>query len=90
MSATTNDLKSNPADSIKAAMSSFRANPKLLLVIAAAAALSAIIALLIWAKEPGYRVLFSNISDEDGGAIVTQLSQMNICLLYTSPSPRDS
>lgn len=78
MSATTNDLKSNPADSVKAAMSSFRANPKLLLVIAAAAALSVIIALLFWAKEPGYRVLFSNISDEDGGAIVSQLSQMNI------------
>ncbi|WP_338511024.1 flagellar basal-body MS-ring/collar protein FliF [Erwinia aphidicola] len=85
MSATTNDLKSNPADSIKAAMSSFRANPKLLLVIAAAAALSAIIALLIWAKEPGYRVLFSNISDEDGGAIVTQLSQMNIPYRIDTP-----
>ena len=85
MSATTNDLKSNPADSIKAAISSFRANPKLLLVIAAAAALSAIIALLIWAKEPGYRVLFSNISDEDGGAIVTQLSQMNIPYRIDTP-----
>ena len=44
-------------------------------MICGAAALSVIIALMFWAKEPDYRVLFSNISDEEGGAIVAQLSQ---------------
>jgi flagellar M-ring protein FliF len=78
MSATLNGLKNNPADGVKAAINYFRASPKLLLVVCAAAALSVIIALIFWAKEPAYRVLFNNISDEDGGAIVTQLSQMNI------------
>ncbi|WP_168386157.1 flagellar basal-body MS-ring/collar protein FliF [Erwinia amylovora] len=78
MSATTDDLKNNPADSVKAAMNSLRNSPKLLLPIAAAAAISVMIALMFWAKEPGYRVLFNNISDEDGGAIVSQLSQMNV------------
>lgn len=59
-------------------MNSLRNSPKLLLPIAAAAAISVMIALMFWAKEPGYRVLFNNISDEDGGAIVSQLSQMNV------------
>ncbi len=78
MSATLNGLKNNPTDGFKAAIAWFRASPKLLLGVCAAAALSVIIALMFWAKEPGYRVLFNNISDEDGGAIVAQLSQMNV------------
>ncbi|HEP0313993.1 TPA: flagellar M-ring protein FliF [Enterobacter bugandensis] len=78
MSATLNDLTNNPAERIKSILSSLRSSPKLLLVICGAAALSVIIALLFWAKEPDYRVLFSNISDEEGGAIVAQLSQLNV------------
>jgi len=78
MSATLNDLTNNPAERIKSILSSIRSSPKLLLVICGAAALSVIIALMFWAKEPDYRVLFSNISDEEGGAIVAQLSQLNV------------
>ena len=85
MSATLNDLTNNPADRIKSALSWLRASPKLSLVICAAAAVSVLIALMFWAKEPGYRVLFSNISDEDGGAIVAQLSQMNVPYRIDAP-----
>lgn len=73
MSATLNELTNNPAERIKSMLSALRGSPKLLLVICGAAALSVIIALMFWAKEPDYRVLFSNISDEEGGAIVAQL-----------------
>ncbi|ANI31650.1 flagellar M-ring protein FliF [Yersinia entomophaga] len=55
-----------------------RANPKIPLLIAAAAAVSIVVALMLWAKSPDYRVLYSNLSDRDGGAIVTQLTQLNI------------
>jgi len=55
-----------------------RANPRIPLIIAAAAAIAVVFALVLWAKTPDYRVLYSNLSDEDGGAIVTQLTQMNI------------
>ena len=45
-------------------------------------AASAIIALLaggwMWSQAPDYRVLFSNVSDRDGGAIVASLQQMNV------------
>lgn len=42
-----------------------------LLVVAAVAA-------LVLGRQPDYRVLFANLSDKDGGAIVAQLSQMNV------------
>jgi len=44
--------------------------------------LAALIAVLggmwMWSKNPDYRVLFSNLSDRDGGAVVAALSQMNV------------
>ncbi|EMN5545715.1 flagellar M-ring protein FliF [Enterobacter cloacae] len=85
MSATLNELTNNPAERVKSMLSSLRGSPKLLLVICGAAALSVIIALMFWAKEPDYRVLFSNISDEEGGAIVAQLSQLNVPYRIDTP-----
>jgi flagellar M-ring protein FliF len=44
--------------------------------------LAALIAVLggmwMWSRTPDYRVLFSNLSDRDGGAVVAALSQMNV------------
>ncbi|WP_313123661.1 flagellar basal-body MS-ring/collar protein FliF [Pseudescherichia sp.] len=59
-------------------MNRLRANPRIPLLIAGAAAIAIIVAMVLWAKQPDYRVLYSNVSDQDGGAIVTQLTQMNI------------
>lgn len=55
-----------------------RANPRVPLIVAAAAVVAVVIAMVLWAKQPDYRVLFSNLSNEDGGTIVTQLTQMNV------------
>lgn len=55
-----------------------RANPKIPLIVAGSAAVAVMVALILWAKAPDYRTLFSNLSDQDGGAIVSQLTQMNI------------
>ncbi|SCX56947.1 flagellar basal-body MS-ring/collar protein FliF [Nitrosospira sp. Nsp1] len=45
-------------------------------------AVSAIVALLaggwMWSQVPDYKVLFSNVSDRDGGAIIASLQQMNV------------
>ncbi len=59
-------------------MSRLRANPKVPLIVAGAAAIAIVVAMILWAKQPDYRTLFSNLSDQDGGAIVTQLTQMNV------------
>ncbi len=38
----------------------------------------AVVAAMVMGRQPDYKVLFSNLSDKDGGAIVAQLSQMNV------------
>ncbi|CAI1680016.1 flagellar basal-body MS-ring/collar protein FliF [Serratia proteamaculans] len=68
----------NRDNGLQALWDRLRANPKIPLLIAASAAIAIVVALLLWAKSPDYRVLYSNINDRDGGAIVTQLTQMNI------------
>ncbi len=55
-----------------------RIHPKVFAAIAAAAAIAFVVVLALWAKSPDYRVLYSNISDRDGGDIVAQLTQMNV------------
>jgi flagellar M-ring protein FliF len=46
---------------------------------AAAAMLAAIVTVgLMGSREPEYKVLFASLSDKDGGAIIAQLSQMNV------------
>ena len=46
---------------------------------AAAAAIVAVMAgVWMWSQQPDYRILFSNYTDRDGGAIVASLQQMNI------------
>lgn len=52
--------------------------PKPLQLGAAAAAIALIIVLILWSRAPSYQVLFSNLNDHDGGAIVTALGQMNV------------
>lgn len=55
-----------------------RANPRLPLMIGASAAIAALAALWLWTRTPDYGVLYSNLSDRDGGAIIASLQQMNI------------
>ncbi|WP_394791829.1 flagellar basal-body MS-ring/collar protein FliF [Rhodoferax sp.] len=38
---------------------------------------------LVLGRQPDYRVLYTNLADKDGGAIVAQLSQMNVPYKYT-------
>ncbi|WP_292935026.1 flagellar basal-body MS-ring/collar protein FliF [Noviherbaspirillum sp.] len=48
----------------------------LMLGVAAVAAVMS--GVWLWSQQPDYRVLFSNFSDRDGGAIVSSLQQMNV------------
>lgn len=78
MSATLNGNNEQSKISVKALIDRFRADPKYILIVTAAAAISLIVAMMFWARTPDYRVLFSNINDQDGGAIVSQLAQMHV------------
>ncbi|CAB3745116.1 Flagellar M-ring protein [Achromobacter ruhlandii] len=59
-----------------------RALPKPILLGAAAALVALIVAVAMWSSEPKYKVLFSNLDDRDGGAIVTALGSMNVPYKY--------
>jgi flagellar M-ring protein FliF len=50
----------------------------ILLSTGIAATIAVIAAVWMWTQQPDYRVLFSNFSDRDGGAIVASLQQLNI------------
>jgi flagellar M-ring protein FliF len=45
---------------------------------AVAVALAVVAAIWLWSSAPDYKVLFSNFSDRDGGAITASLDQMGI------------
>jgi len=51
---------------------------KIAAIVLAAAAVALAIGVWMWGNKPDYRVLFSNVSDRDGGAIIGVLSQMNV------------
>jgi flagellar M-ring protein FliF len=51
---------------------------KLLLLAGMAAVIAVMAVFWLWSQQPDYRVLFSNYSDKDGGAIVAALEKMNV------------
>ena len=51
---------------------------KVIVLVLSAAAIAAVVVAIMWSREPGYRILFSNVSDKDGGAIIQSLQQMQV------------
>lgn len=43
-----------------------------------ASLMAVVLAMALWGNKGDYKVLYANLSDKDGGAIIAQLSQMNI------------
>lgn len=55
---------------------------RIMLLLGAAATVAVMAALWMWGSQPEYRVLFSNFSDRDGGAIVAELEKMGVPYKY--------
>ncbi len=66
-----------------ALLDQLRANPKLPAAIGLSALVAVVAAMLLWNRAPDYGVLYSNLSDRDGGAIIASLQQMNIPYKFT-------
>jgi flagellar M-ring protein FliF len=56
---------------------------KLKMGLGALALLAIALALFFMGQQPDWRVLYSNLNDKDGGAIVAQLTQMNVPYKHT-------
>ncbi|WP_051258775.1 flagellar basal-body MS-ring/collar protein FliF [Chitinibacter tainanensis] len=54
------------------------AGRKILAMVVLAVLIAAIAGSLLYTREPSYRILFTNLPDKDGGAIVQSLEQMKI------------
>jgi flagellar M-ring protein FliF len=53
------------------------------LAVGIAALIAVLAAITLWSSQGDYKVLYANLSDKDGGAIIAQLSQMNVPYRYT-------
>jgi len=74
------------ANPLNQAVEAFKQLPmrvKLVGGVALALAVAVVIGTWLWAKQPEYSVLFSNLSDKDGGEIVALLQQQNIPYRYS-------
>jgi flagellar M-ring protein FliF len=70
-----------PGQSISALARGFNqlSNAQKVGLLAALAAVVALVAVvLLWARTPEYRVLYSNLSDRDGGEVLAALGGMNV------------
>lgn len=67
-----------PARPLDALTALLRGRPMLPLMLAGAAAVAVLVALLLWAREPEYRVLFSNLGEADGGQVISELDKRNV------------
>ncbi|WP_233851694.1 flagellar basal-body MS-ring/collar protein FliF [Paraburkholderia sp. HD33-4] len=59
-------------------LAQMRGNPRAPLVFALALLIAVVAGLFLWSRAPDYKVLYSNLSDRDGGSIIAALQQANI------------
>ena len=64
-------------------MSSLDKGQRLRLGAVAALVVVGLVAAVMFNRQPDYKVLFSNLSDKDGGAIVAQLTTLNVPYQYS-------
>ena len=51
---------------------------KLSALLGVAALAGVVLAMTLWSSKGDYKVLYANLSDKDGGAVIAQLAQMNV------------
>ena len=67
-----------PANGFGARMAALPPKAKFSLGIGLAALVAVVLAMTVWSSQGDYKVLFANLSDKDAGAVIAQLSQMNV------------
>ena len=72
------EVAENLADRVRQAFARLNNQQKILLMVAIAALIALLVGASTWLKQSDYRILFSNISERDGGSIIAALEQMNV------------
>jgi flagellar M-ring protein FliF len=66
------------SQTLLSALPRFSPRQILALMIGSAALIAVAVGAWIWTQTPDYKVLYANLSDRDGGAVIAALGQMNI------------
>ena len=88
MAATTETMAgiapgANPVERLREAFNRLSEQQKILLMVAVAALVAVIVGSILWSRQPDWKVLFSNLNEKDGGAIVAVLEAQNIPHKYS-------
>lgn len=88
MAATTettagNAPAANPAERLRDAFNRLGSQQKIVLMVAVAAMIAVIVGTILWSRQPNWKVLFSNLTEKDGGSIAAVLEQQNIPHRYS-------
>lgn len=73
----------NPVERLREAFNRLGNQQKIIFMVAAAAIVAVIVGSILWSRQPDYKVLFSNLNEKDGGAIVAILEAQNIPHRYS-------
>jgi flagellar M-ring protein FliF len=68
----------SPMQAIMDNLARLTAKQKIAGAVALAVAIALIAGVWMWSSQPQYAILFSNIAEKDGGAIITALQQQNV------------
>lgn len=68
----------SPTERLREAFNRLSEQQRLLFLAAIAAIIAVIVGTILWSRQPNWKVLFSNLNEKDGGAIVSVLEQQNI------------
>lgn len=76
--ATTTPVPASAQSVVVTQFSMLSSQKKLGIIVAIPAIIALLTGAWLWSQTPDYRVLYSNVSDQDGGAVIAALQQMNI------------
>lgn len=67
-----------PLQRLREAFGRLSEQQKIIFMVAVAAIIAIVVGGILWSRQPDWKVLFSNLNEKDGGAIVTVLEQQNV------------
>ena len=72
------DLTTMPSQHAASLLGKLSSAQKLGAVLGLAALMATLAATYMWSQAPNFKVLFANLSDRDGGAVIASLTQLNV------------
>ena len=75
--------ETSPVVRLREAFNRLSDQQKIIFMVALAAIVAVVIGAILWSRQPDWKVLFSNLTEKDGGAIVSILETQNIPHRYS-------